>query len=144
MGAGQWPKAAAAAENLVRPYYRGLGSEAKYTGIAEVQLAFCWIQDDRHYQAEKFFLQAFKALGKWADSDDTVILAQTALADSYRQQGEHAKAEPLSARALEAIEAKRGPNHADLAHPLAVRGGVLTELGRYEQAESMLQRAQSI
>lgn len=141
--AGKWNEAASAAEKIVLLYYRGFGSENKYTALEESLLAFCYSQAHRDYEAEKFYEHAIKVLEK-DDFADTLTAAQNALANVYRRNGEYKKADLLSARSLELVESKHGPTKLTTAYALSVRGLVLIDLGRYREAESCLQRAQAI
>ena len=140
----KWPDAARAAEDLVRLYYGGMGSEDEYVGRAELQLAFCYVQVQRAYEAERFLLHSIRIMEQFKDSKDNLIMALTALADLYRQEGEYAKGERLSARGLELAEAAYGKEDARTAPMVALRGGLLADSGKLAEAEPYLNRALAI
>lgn len=59
----------------------------------------------------------------------------------YREQDQHARAEPLLQRALAIREKVLGPGHPDTAIALNNPALLYPEQGQYRQAETLLQRA---
>jgi CHAT domain-containing protein len=66
------------------------------------------------------------------------------LAQLYWKAGRYSDAEPLYRQAMAIFENTEGKGHPDIHVPLTDLGGVLCALGRYEEAESFLQRSISV
>ena len=63
------------------------------------------------------------------------------LAGLYCKQGSYAKAELLSRRSMEILQAFAGNEHPEVATALGNLGTLLVDLGRYENGEQMLRKS---
>jgi CHAT domain-containing protein/Tfp pilus assembly protein PilF len=142
--AEKWPEAAQAGEQFVLMYYRGLGSEDRYTATAETLLGFCYVQLNRHYEAEQLFLHAVGVLERFPEAKDLLANALSILIDLYHQTGQYAKAEPLAAQHVRLAESLYGPDDLKTATAWKAHGAVLADLGKYEQAEALFRRALAV
>lgn len=129
-------------ERALSIYERVLPSGHTRNGYVLFQLAECLNGLRRFHDAERMARKAVDILSRSGDSGLTE--ATRVLAAIKADRGQNEEADRLFSSALLMLERRVGGNHMEVADSLDRHAAVVWKLGRYEEAEQMMTRAQEI
>ena len=102
------------------------------------------LEEGDYEDAELQLNRALKSAGKYGDEDPRLANIHNALAEVYGQQELYERAEKHYSKVIEIWEKSLGPNYSGLMEVLGKYGGILTQLNRADEAETIYQRIEEI
>ena len=141
---GQHKQAREHYERALAIQRRVLGDDHPTTGGTYMNLG-ALLQDTKDYNGAAVQYEQALAVATRAGSGDTDLAdIFYNLGTVYQLRREYERALAPYRDALARSERVHGPEHPDVAYPLVGLGGVLVELGKYEEARTLLERALAI
>ena len=142
--AGELQAAVGAHERALDIRLRTLGPDHPEIASSRINLGNAHLAADEYERASAAFESAVAVLRRNSGLESELAMALYDLAVCHHLRGEFARAIPFYEEARTLDEALYGAEHAKTAFPLHGLGVALVELGRFEEARPLLERALAI
>lgn len=141
---GRLGDATEACETALAKSRRALDANDEVMPMALQNLAFMYMQANRHAEAESMFLQAIEGSSENGEESVVQLEIQSNLALLYTRMRRHDDAVPLYEYIIESSNRVRGPDHPETALVMANLASLYLDTKLYAEAVELLEHALDI